>query len=92
MIESTVKTINYKHFLTTRTRASRKATDNDKMGFGIIHLAEFFLLMANAMAILNERRVLSKFGLDFQTAQQNSGLGPKTQLALALHYARSILA
>ena len=32
------------------------------MGFGLIHLFEAGLLVANAMAILNERRFLVKFG------------------------------
>ena len=29
------------------------------MGFGIVHLFEFFLLIGNALAIISERRVLN---------------------------------
>lgn len=57
------------------------------MGFNLVHLFETGLLGLNAVAILNEKRVLRKYGMD----AAGHGMDPKAQIATFLHATRTFL-
>lgn len=57
------------------------------MAFYLIHLIESALLVLNALAILNERRFLRKYGLD----RPAFGEGVKQQAAILLYAVRTYL-
>jgi len=58
------------------------------MGFNLVHLFETGLLGFNALAIVNEKRVLRKYGLDRPEA---GSMEPRAQIATFLHATRTFL-
>ncbi len=62
------------------------------MGFSLIHLVEFFVLIANSLAILNEKRFLRRFGMDHAQVGGDGGVGSlKNQAATLLHAMRTFM-
>jgi len=62
------------------------------MGLSLVHIAEAALLMGNAFAILNEKRVLKRFGLDRAEFGGEGGVGSlKNQAATFLHMMRTFM-
>ena len=58
------------------------------MGLSLLHLIEASLLVANALAILHDRRLLRKYGLDQPAFDQS---GPKNQAATFLFMMRNYM-
>ena len=59
------------------------------MAFSLAHLFEAAVLIANALAILHEKRFLRKYGVD--QAMVGQGMGPKAQIATFLHAMRTFM-
>lgn len=58
------------------------------MGLSLLHLIEACLLVANALAILHDRRLLKKYGLDQPAFEQS---GPRNQAATFLFMMRNYM-
>ena len=58
------------------------------MGLSLLHLVESSLLAANGFAILHDRRLLRKYGLDQPSFDQS---GPKNQAATFLFMMRTYM-
>jgi hypothetical protein len=58
------------------------------MGFALGFILESLLLLANALAILNEPRFLRRHGLDIESVAGEEGLSSKKQLVMGIYTVR----